>query len=847
MSEPTIICVLGMHRSGTSLVSRVLNVLGLDLGPEEHLMRPNSENPTGYWESRPIKRINEEILSRLGGSWFEPPDLGVGWEHRPVLAEPRRRARELIEADFSDSELWGFKDPRNSLTLPFWQRFLAPMRYVICFRNPLDVAASLEAREEESVPFEQGIRLWLNYVRGALFHTAGHPRVLVFYEDLMVDPGPVVDRLTRFIGRPRSAAAKPETRAEIRAAVTEGLWHHRTSVADVVDATPLAFDVKALYLALRLFVPGEESVGAEVLDLFGAYAADAGHRLAQLDATRSELDKAHEQARVLERDRADLERQLSQGGAELERVGKSRAEEERLRRELEAELDRVRKSRAEEERLRREVEAELETKREELDRQGQAAADAEPPAATAGIPATGADPGGTDDPLVPEIRAMAQEVIPSGATVLVAGKGDDALLRLNGSRGWHFPMAADGRYAGHHPAGDTAVIAQLETLRARGADHLLLPRTTLWWLDHYQGLRRHLKDRYVPLLEDERCAVYRLRAEDGEDPSGPIATLKRTVASVRIRTGRNPSVLDWDTELGISDQLPEVPVFVPPGEDATLPYLDGTVDIVVAASADPARVAEARRVAEAALIRVDPDSAQGAELEWLASGPAGWGEDTRVTLIPNGDGPPWDATVSGFAETLKDGFAGELSVVGESATLGRASERAAAAGVRIHPIQVGPEATLAQRAGAATKAADQRVQILVTAPAVPLPDWLPPVLALFRPDRDAGAVGTRILSGDGVLQEAGGIRAANGSLRRRGEGDHDPDRPEYGFVRRVDFCSPPLIAARRDLFERLSGFDEGRVAPVDALVDFSLRAGQSAAPVYYQPQARMVTLGGERP
>jgi hypothetical protein len=830
VSEPTIVCVLGMHRSGTSLVSRVLNVLGLDLGPEEHLMRPNSENPTGYWESRPIKRINDEILSRLGGSWFEPPERGVGWEHRPALAGPRREARELIAADFSDSELWGFKDPRNSLTLPFWQRFLEPMRYVICFRNPLDVAASLETREEEPVPFEQGIGLWLTYVRGALAHTAGHPRELVFYEDLMADPGPVVDRLARFIGRPRSAAAKPDTRAEIRAAVAEGLWHHRTTVPDVVDATGLAFHVKALYLALRLFVPGEESVGAEVLDLFGAYAADAGHRLAQLDASRAELEKAREQSRLLERERAELERRLSERGADLERVRKARAEEQELRRELEAELQ---------------------AKREELDRPRQAAdaeaADPEAAAATAGIEATGADPGDTHDPLVSEIRATAQEVIPSGATVLVAGKGDDALLRLDGSRGWHFPMAADGRYAGHHPAGDTAAIAQLEALRARGADHLLLSATTLWWLDHYRGLRRHLAERYVPLLEHEHCVIYRLSAGDGGDAAGAIPALKRAVACVRVTAGRNPSILDWDTELGISDQFPEVPVFVPPGEAAALPYLDGTVDIVVVASADPTRVAEARRVAEVALIRVDPDSAHRAELEWLASGPAGWGEDTRVTLIPNGDAPPWDATVSGFAETLKHGFTGELSVVGESATLGRASERAAAAGVRIHPIQVGPEATLAQRASAATTAADQRVQILVTAPAVPLPDWLPPVLALFRPERDAGAVGTRILSGDGVLQEAGGIRAADGSLRRRGEGDHDPDKPEYGFVRRVDFCSPPLIATRRDLFERLSGFDERCVAPVDALVDFSLRAGQSAAPVYYQPQARMVTIGGEHP
>ena len=134
--------------------------------------------------------------------------------------------------------------------------------------------------------------------------------------------------------------------------------------------------------------------------------------------------------------------------------------------------------------------------------------------------------------------------------------------------------------------------------------------------------------------------------------------------------------------------------------------------------------------------------------------------------------------------------------------------------------------------------------VFVTAPAVPLPDWLPSMLALFSRDERAGVVGTRVLSPIGSLEEAGGILAADGSPRRRGEGDHNPDRPQYRFVKRVDFCSRPLLATRRELFERLKGFDGGIVAPADALVDFSLRAGRAAASVYYQPHARIVRIGG---
>jgi hypothetical protein len=275
-----------------------------------------------------------------------------------------------------------------------------------------------------------------------------------------------------------------------------------------------------------------------------------------------------------------------------------------------------------------------------------------------------------------------------------------------------------------------------------------------------------------------------------------------------------------------------------------LPYLDDTVDIVVIASADPARIAEARRVAAGAVIKVDPKSSERGELEWLARVPSGWGEDVSVTLLPDADASPWDATLGAFAETLEEGFAGELSVVGDPAKLRPASEPDA--GVRVRPIEVAAGASLAQRARAATDATHRRVHVFVTAPAVPLPGWLPSILALLSQDGDAAVVGTRTLSWDGTLEEAGGILTAGGRRRRRGEGDHDPDRPEYRFVRRVDFCSPPLLATRRDLFERLAGFDKRRLAPADALVDFSLRARQSGAPVYYQPEARVVTIGNGR-
>jgi GT2 family glycosyltransferase len=110
------------------------------------------------------------------------------------------------------------------------------------------------------------------------------------------------------------------------------------------------------------------------------------------------------------------------------------------------------------------------------------------------------------------IRRAVADTVPPEATVLVASRGDDELLRLGGRRAWHFPRSEGGGYAGHHPADGEEAIAHLEELRLRGADHLLFPRTGLWWLDHYRELRRHLEVSYhTSFREPGTCVIYALR------------------------------------------------------------------------------------------------------------------------------------------------------------------------------------------------------------------------------------------------------------------------------------------------------------------------------------------------
>jgi GT2 family glycosyltransferase len=113
--------------------------------------------------------------------------------------------------------------------------------------------------------------------------------------------------------------------------------------------------------------------------------------------------------------------------------------------------------------------------------------------------------------LLGEIRKIVAATLPPDATVLVASRGDDGLLKLDSRRCWHFPQDEDGTYAGHYPADSAGAIAHLEELRARGADYLLFPRTSLWWLEHYRDFGHHLESRYPAVMRDEdACVIFAL-------------------------------------------------------------------------------------------------------------------------------------------------------------------------------------------------------------------------------------------------------------------------------------------------------------------------------------------------
>lgn len=192
----SIVVVLGMHRSGTSAITRGLQALGIDLG--ERLMLPAADNnEKGFFEDIDVNAINVELLDALGQDWHTLSLIPADELLHEKYAGLRLRAIELLRSRLQDTDRFGFKDPRLCRLLPFWQKVFEHLQldvsYVIAVRNPLSVAKSLEARNQ--LPHEKSHYLWLEHVLPSVLLTQGMRRVLVDYDLLMENPQKQMGRM----------------------------------------------------------------------------------------------------------------------------------------------------------------------------------------------------------------------------------------------------------------------------------------------------------------------------------------------------------------------------------------------------------------------------------------------------------------------------------------------------------------------------------------------------------------------------------------------------------------------------------------------------------------------------
>ncbi|HEY3645757.1 MAG TPA: sulfotransferase [Gammaproteobacteria bacterium] len=187
MSNPQAICVLGMHRSGTSCLTGMLEDAGVFLG---QVSKQNPYNKKGNQENLDIMRLNDAVLAANGAAWDRPPEGEVSW------SQEQRHALHAILSQYQGHAPWAFKDPRTLFTLSGWREALPELLCIGTFRHPGAVAQSLHRRGK--LPPEQGFGLWLRYNQRLLrYHTEQRFDLLCF--DLA--PEAYMQAATRAFGR----------------------------------------------------------------------------------------------------------------------------------------------------------------------------------------------------------------------------------------------------------------------------------------------------------------------------------------------------------------------------------------------------------------------------------------------------------------------------------------------------------------------------------------------------------------------------------------------------------------------------------------------------------------------
>lgn len=195
----TGVIVLGMHRSGTSVLSRALIALGVNFGGAFVDAKP--DNPKGFFEDKDVNALNVSFLRAMGCWWYTliiptpyPGEIESAFTAQAAL---------LLKNKFSGQPLWGLKDPRITRLLPPWQTAMADMGargcYILANRNPLSVADSLAKRDD--IPHAQALALWMLHQIDGLAALVENGGIVVDYDLMMNQSSTEMHRLARFLGQ----------------------------------------------------------------------------------------------------------------------------------------------------------------------------------------------------------------------------------------------------------------------------------------------------------------------------------------------------------------------------------------------------------------------------------------------------------------------------------------------------------------------------------------------------------------------------------------------------------------------------------------------------------------------
>lgn len=256
--EEPLVLVLGTGRCGTSAATKVLSLLGLSLTAAEDLSPSDSNNPTGYFESRVIKRASEVLISMMTGIWNGLDNAltakqtpGEIWDLtapsleavRPVLA---RLLNQILPTGSPVPTV--LKTPQLSPVLPYWHQVIGrPIVIVFMFRNPIDVARSLISGRWFSDDLRHLFAVWERYNRQGMSNIAGLPVLVSSYDDFVADPAGWCETAAPFLSSHGVDVPDPLPIDEVLSFVDPSLHRNRAGRAEMSNTPGLPPSVRSIF------------------------------------------------------------------------------------------------------------------------------------------------------------------------------------------------------------------------------------------------------------------------------------------------------------------------------------------------------------------------------------------------------------------------------------------------------------------------------------------------------------------------------------------------------------------------------------------------------------------------
>lgn len=266
-NKRTCLVIAGMHRSGTSALTRCLSLLGADL--PKTIMPATVSNQTGHWESDSITAYNDSLLRNIGSVWHDWTPCIDNILNSNFFENEFEEAKKVFLEEFGNSSFMVLKDPRICRLMPFWlsviNSFDIEAKIILPVRNPIEVAESHRKRDGMDVKY--GMLLWLRHVLDAEYFSRGFRRVFTTYEQLLENWQNLITNVENNTEINFPLKNNKKSIVEIENYVSSKYRHNNKSDDSVFNDVNIDESIKTTYSLLRKWSTfGEDQNEYRVLD-----------------------------------------------------------------------------------------------------------------------------------------------------------------------------------------------------------------------------------------------------------------------------------------------------------------------------------------------------------------------------------------------------------------------------------------------------------------------------------------------------------------------------------------------------------------------------------------------------